>query len=131
MKNPFHVGAVKLHNYVVKESDIARFETGEVHAVFSTFALTREAEWSGRLFVLDMKESDEEGIGTFISVEHLHPAAIGAHIVFKAHLTQVNKNEICNNFEAFWGEICIAKGSQKQKILKKTKLQELMKRINE
>ena len=37
---------------------------GLVHTVLSTFALGRELEWAARLFVLEMKSVDEEGIGT-------------------------------------------------------------------
>ena len=37
---------------------------GLVHTVLSTFALGRELKWVARLFVLEMKSVDEEGIGT-------------------------------------------------------------------
>ena len=66
MINPFQPGDVKSFVHVVTEADTARFDSGEVHNVYSTFALARDAEWSGRLFVLEMKEEGEEGIGTAI-----------------------------------------------------------------
>jgi predicted thioesterase len=64
MKHLFKQGDVKRYSKVVSIDELASFESGTVHEVYSTFALARDAEWSGRLFVLEMKEEDEEGIGT-------------------------------------------------------------------
>ncbi len=61
MKNPFEIGAVKEYVKIVQEHEKAQFESGTVHAVYSTFSVAKDAEWSTRLFVLDMKEDDEEG----------------------------------------------------------------------
>ena len=74
MHNPFQEGDSKTFTHLVTEPDIARFESGTVHEVYSTFALARDAEWSGRLFVLEMKEEHEEGIGTGITITHHSPA---------------------------------------------------------
>ena len=61
MKNPFKSGDQKTYRHRVTEADIARFESGLVHPFYATFALGRDAEWAGRLFVLEMKEEGEEG----------------------------------------------------------------------
>jgi predicted thioesterase len=125
MINPFQTGDTKEFTHIVSEADTARFKSGEVHAVYSTFALAREAEWSGRLFVLEMKEEDEEGIGTGITVTHHSPALIGQEIVFTATLTEVNRNEVVTDYTAKVGGRLIADGRQWQKILKKEKLEKL------
>lgn len=125
MKNPFQPGDIKKFIHVVTEPDIARFESGEVHAVYSTFALARDAEWSGRLFVLEMKEEGEEGIGTGITVNHRSPALIGQEILYTATLTEINKNEVVVDYTATAGERIIADGRTWQKILKKEKLDRL------
>lgn len=125
MKNPFRPGDIKTYKHTVTTADIARFDSGEVHPVYSTFAIARDAEWSGRLFVLEMKEADEEGIGTAIAVTHHAPALIGQTVVFTAVLTEVNRNEVVNTFEAHTGSRLIASGTQRQKILKKEKLDRL------
>jgi fluoroacetyl-CoA thioesterase len=65
MKNLFKIGDSKTFTKMVTTNDIAQFDEGTVHEVYGTFALGRDAEWSSRLFVLEMKEEDEEGIGTF------------------------------------------------------------------
>src|ERR1043165_5566503 len=100
MTNLFQVGDQKVFSYVVTEADTARFESGEVHAVYSTFALARDAEWSGRLFVLEMKEPGEEGIGTGITIKHVSPALIGQEVIFTATLTAVNGNEVVTDYIA-------------------------------
>ena len=68
MKSIFKLGDKKQFTKVIGLSDLAEFESGEVHKVYGTFALGRDAEWSSRLFVLEMKEEDEEGIGTFLNI---------------------------------------------------------------
>jgi predicted thioesterase len=125
MKHCFKVGDIKTFVHVVSEADTASFESGLVHAVYSTFALAREAEWSGRLFVLEMKEEDEEGIGTGITVKHISPALVGQQVVFTAMLKEVNKNEIVTEYSARVGDRTIAEGTQWQKILKKERLERI------
>lgn len=129
MKDVFQLGAVQTYSHVVSESDLAEFESGLVHPVYATFALGRDAEWCCRLFVLAMKEEDEEGIGTFLNVEHVSPAMIGSEVQFIATLEQLNKNEVVCRFEAFVGQRLIARGQQGQKILKKQKLKNLFSSI--
>lgn len=125
MRNPFQTGDKQRFQRTVRQEDCATFESGAVHPVYSTFALARDAEWTCRLFVLEMKESDEEGIGTFIHVEHHAPALAGEQVHFEATLESVTKNEIICTFTAQSGSTLIASGRQGQKILKKEKLQTL------
>ena len=103
----------------------AAFESGKVHAVYSTFALTRDAEWAGRLFVLEMKEADEEGIGTGITVNHHSPALMGQEVIFTATLTEVNKNEVVVDYTAKVSDRLVASGKTWQKILKREKINAL------
>lgn len=124
MKNPFQPGDQKEFTKVVDATEIASFESGTVHTVYSTFALARDAEWSGRLFVLEMKGDDEEGIGTRITVEHKSPAFIGQEIRFIATFDEISESrEIMTSYQAFCGERLIAQGIQGQKILPKQKLE--------
>lgn len=125
MLNPFQPGDIKTFIHVVSDADAARFESGEVHAVYSTFALARDAEWIGRLFVLEMKEEGEEGIGTGITVTHHSPALMGQEVTFTATLVEVNRNEVVIDYTAKVNGRLIADGRQWQKILKKEKLDQL------
>ncbi|MBL7718405.1 MAG: hypothetical protein JNL72_06190 [Flavipsychrobacter sp.] len=125
MTNPFATGAIKTFSHVVTPADSATFESGQVHAVYSTFALCRDAEWSGRLFVLEMKEEGEEGIGSGITVKHISPALPGQEVLFTATLIEVNGNEVVTEYIATVGGRVIAEGTQWQKIVKKEKLDRL------
>ena len=87
MTNPFHPGDTKTHAYVVQLQDFADFGPatgGLVHQVLSTFALGREMEWAARLFVLEMKEAHEEGIGTELAIQHHAPAFLGETVTLTA-----------------------------------------------
>ena len=125
MRNPFKTGDIKTFSHMVTAEDTAKFDSGEVHAVYSTFALAREAEWSGRLFVLEMKEDGEEGIGSGITVKHISPALVGQEVIFTATLTEVNKNEVVTDYVARVNERIIAEGTQWQKIVNREKLERL------
>ncbi len=125
MKNPFKVGDKKSFSKIVGHADTANFDSGQVHPVYATFAVGRDAEWCCRLFVLEMKEDDEEGIGTFLSIEHQSPALENSQVIFTASVESITKNEIICCYEAKVGERLIAIGRQGQKILKKEKIERL------
>ncbi len=126
MKHLFKQGDEKKYSKVVAPDEIASFESGMVHKVYSTFALARDAEWSGRLFVLEMKEEGEEGIGTRITVEHKSPAFVGQELRFVATFEEITaRNEIITSYQAYCGERLIAEGIQGQKILRKEKIDAL------
>lgn len=124
--NPFENGSQKKFSRRVTADDLATFESGNVHPVYSTFSLARDAEWCCRLFVLEMKEADEEGMGTYISIDHLSPALIGQTVDFTAVLDHVDRNEVVCSYKAMVGNRLIARGIQKQKILKKEKVERIV-----
>lgn len=125
MKDIFKAGDRKIFERVVRKEDIAAFDSGSVHEVYATFALTRDAEWCSRLFVLEMKEEDEEGIGTFVNVIHLSPALIGETVLFTAVIEELKGNDVNCSFIAKVGDRIIAEGETGQKVLKKEKLEKL------
>jgi predicted thioesterase len=121
VRNLFRVGDTKEYRAYVTEEKLARFDAGLVHPALSTFYLVKEAEWCCRLFVLDMLEEGEEGIGVFVSAKHLSPAPLGALVVYRATLEKVEKNQIDCAYQVFWGQTLIAEGKQSQKIINKAK----------
>ncbi len=125
MIDKYKLGAIELFLKKVEIEDIAKFESGVVHEVYSTFALVRDAEWSGRLFVLGLKEEDEEGIGAGITVKHISPAFVGDEVLFTSRLEEINGNEVVSSYKAEVGNRLIAEGIQKQRILKKDKIDTL------
>lgn len=125
MKDLFAAGDKKYFSHQVTQADTASFQGGEVHPVYATFALGRDAEWCCRLFVLDMKEDDEEGIGTFLTVNHHSPALIDSIVDFEATVKSISGNEIICSYAVKTGDRLIATGEQGQKILKKEKVKRL------
>jgi fluoroacetyl-CoA thioesterase len=119
---PFQLGSVKTFTKAVEQNDTATFDAGNVHPVYATFALGRDAEWACRLFVLEMKEDDEEGIGTFLKIEHASPALMGSTVVFEATLQSAVGNSVICSFTAKVGDRLVAFGETGQKILRKEKL---------
>lgn len=126
MKNPFQPGDTKRFGTTVTADKLAEFEAGVVHPVYGTFALGRDAEWACRLFVLEMKEEGEEGIGAYLSVEHVSPAPLGSSIEILATLEEVNKNEIICRYEVSSEGRLVAKGRQIQKIIQKARFEALL-----
>lgn len=113
----------------VGENDVAKFETGTVHSVYSTFALGRDAEWCTRQFALALKDDKEEGIGTYLNIKHLSPAFVGETVVFKGQLRSVDSNQIHATFVASVRGRIVATGETGQKIILKSRLNSLLKRL--
>lgn len=109
----------------VRADETARFESGEVHPYYGTFALGRDAEWSTRLFVLEMKEEGEEGIGTYLNIEHIGPARVGELVTFTARFERLDGRHLHCSFFARCGEREIAKGTTGQMILSEERLKKL------
>jgi predicted thioesterase len=125
MKNIFNPGDQKKYKKTVGPTDVAAFHGVTLHEVCSTFSLARDFEWSSRLFFIDMKEEDEEGVGTFLSIDHKSPAFVGEEIIFTAQVVKIEKNELICSIEAKTAGRLIATGSTGQKMLKKDRLKQI------
>jgi fluoroacetyl-CoA thioesterase len=126
MKHSCLPGEVRQSEKQVGPADLAQFNGQLVHAVCSTFALAQAVEWTCRLFVLDMKGADEEGIGIFLRINHKRPAFPGETIHITATLQSIAGNQVRCRFEARVGRRLVATGETGQKILKKEKLKKLL-----
>lgn len=130
MKEIFKIGDKKYHSFKVKAQDVAHFEQQAVHDVCATFTLAREIEWATRLFVLEMLEEGEEGIGTHLNIEHLSPALLESDVDIEAEYAGVQKGEIICKYEVKVGERLVAIGTTGQKILLKEKLAKIFNRLS-
>jgi len=118
----YKIGDSKTFIYKVEAKDTASFASGEVHPVYATFAIARDAEWCSRLFVLDMKDENEEGIGTFVEIKHHAPAFEGEEVIFESTIDELSHNAINCSVKASVGNRLVATGRTGQKVLLKTKL---------
>ncbi|MBC7449366.1 MAG: hypothetical protein H7330_15040 [Hymenobacteraceae bacterium] len=116
----------RCHTFRVLPLDVADFtaEGGHfVHAVCSTFRLAGAAEWAGRLFVLELREAGEEGIGTFVHLDHRAPAFVGEEVTVEAVLDEVTAGgAVACSFVARVGARLVASGRTGQRILPTEKL---------
>lgn len=125
MKTNVQPGDVQEYRFTVQPDDVACFNDEVVHPVCATFTLAREIEWTTRQFVLRMREHDEEGVGTYLSIDHRGPAFVGEEVVIVAQVESLKGNELLCSYEAYAGGRLVAKGTTGQKILKREKLKQL------
>jgi predicted thioesterase len=130
MKQLFRHGDTKEFYKTVGKKDAASFNGVMIHPYYSTYALGRDAEWTSRQFVLDMKEVEEEGIGTYVNIEHKSPAPIGSEVRFIASIKSVHLNEVHCTIVARVGNRLIAKIETGQKILSEDELESLRRVAN-
>lgn len=123
------IGEKRIHHFTVTAHDTAQFAGKEVHPVCSTFVLAREAEWSGRLFVLDICTPEEEGIGSSLTINHISPALVGETITITATVIYFMAGELRCEYEAKVGERLVAKGQTGQHILPKSKIAQIFERL--
>lgn len=125
MKVIFKTGDKRVFEKTVTHEDVAAFQGEVLHKVYSTFALARDMEWSSRLFFLEMKEENEEGVGTFLSIDHKSPARIGQVVTITATIESIRGNELICNIEARCGGRLVAVGRTGQKMLSLEKINQL------
>lgn len=130
MKQLFRHGDTKEFYKTVGKKDAAIFNGVMVHPYYSTYAVARDAEWTSRQFVLDMKEAEEEGIGTFVNVKHISPAKIGDEVRFIATIQSVVNGELVCQISAKVGNKMIAQIETGQKILSADELVSLKRVAN-
>ncbi|GIL23130.1 MAG: hypothetical protein BroJett042_16430 [Bacteroidota bacterium] len=126
MKTIFKPGDKKQYRLRVTEADCAAFHGQLVHPVYATFALARDFEWSSRLFFLEMKDADEEGVGTMLSIEHKSVARLGEEVLITATVESLTGTELICTIEATCQGRLIATGKTGQKMLKREKLNRIM-----
>lgn len=131
MKQLFKPGDRKEWQKVVLSEDAAAFGGEQVHPVCSTFALGREMEWASRLFILEMREEDEEGIGTFLEIQHRAPALVGETLSIVAVVEQLQENNLICSIEVRVADRLVATGKTGQKLLKRQSLENIFKRLRE
>lgn len=123
----FTIGDIKEHSFVVDEKDTAQFQGKELHPVCSTYKLGKEMEWSSRLFMLDIIDDHEEGVGTMLHIEHLSPAFVGERVDIRAIWKSFEQKVLLCDIEVSVGDRMVARGATGQKLLSKEQLKALMK----
>ncbi|MBS1486451.1 MAG: hypothetical protein JST43_02585 [Bacteroidetes bacterium] len=130
MKHIFKTGDQKIFKKIISKEDCAIFNGELLHPVYATFALARDFEWSSRLFFLEMKDDDEEGVGTMLSITHQSPAFVGEEVTITATVEHIDGHELICSIQAKTRNRVIATGQTGQKMLTKEKLNRLFNPTN-
>lgn len=130
MKLIFEKDDKKTYELIVSNENIATFDSGNVHEVLSTFSIGKYAEWVCRLFAIDMKDEDEEGIGTYLEIFHKSPALLGDKVIFTSIFDKVEGESVYCDFLVETSGRLIAKGKTVQKIMKKEKINQSFLKIS-
>lgn len=114
--------------FVVTEEMTACLEDMVKHPVYSTFWLAYHAEVAARKAIELFFEESEDAVGASLSLTHLGMAAIGAHVLVRAKVSDIDGRTIRCTIQAVTVKehALLAEGTQDQVVLSKDSL---MKRI--
>src|SRR5437868_3187853 len=96
----------------------------QIHNLYSTFSLTRDAERASRRAIVDYLESDEDAIGYEIYLKHFAPTHVGEKVTVTATLMRIEENKVLCALEAFNEKGKFAEGWNSQVVLPKKIFQE-------
>jgi hypothetical protein len=120
------------HRFTVTASDFPNFKGEVIHPVLSTYTLTREFEWAGRLVLLPLLKEGEQGIGTMVEIFHHAPAFENEEVFIKAiPLPWIEGEELIVELKAFVGNRLVASGKTGQRILPLTVIEKIFNKAKE
>ena len=131
MKPGFEPGIVREVVFTVAEDMCPVFEGQVIHRCCSTWTIAHHFEVAARKVLVEFLEAHEEGVGSYVSVDHLAPCGVGKSIRIRAQLTDVSHGSharvVCE-LSAFDGERLLAKGKQIQVVMDKNHLKQYIER---
>jgi predicted thioesterase len=131
MKTGFQPGIVRHVSIDVTPDMCPAFDGVVVHKVYSTWSVAHHFEIAARKVLVDFLEAHEEGVGAYVSVDHLAPCTIGSQVEVEAELVEVIKGHhikvICE-CRAYCGHRLLARGKQVQVVMDKEHLKRYLER---
>ena len=116
----------------VTEDMCPAFDGVIVHRVYSTWSMAHHMELAARKVLAPHLEQHEEGIGAHLSIDHVGPTPLGHTVRVVAEAVEVGPTTLVCDVHAYHvretGEKLVGKGRQVQRVLPKTKLQQLIAR---
>ena len=85
--------------------------------VFSTPSMILLMEQASTVAIHPFLEPNQTSVGYEVNVRHLAPASIGSRIIAFAELTEVQRNRLTFNVEAYDGEKKIGEGVHRRAII--------------
>jgi predicted thioesterase len=131
MKSGFVPGIVRELSILVTAEMCPAFDGVIVHRVYSTWSAAHHFEIAARKVLVDFLEPHEEGIGSFLSIEHLAPCPVGRTVRVRAELVDVTEDHhprvVCE-VAAYNGARLLATGKQVQVVMNKEHLERYIER---
>jgi len=121
-------GVSRFVEFVVDPSMRPIFDGVAVHDVCSTWTLAHYMELAGRRVLTDFLEPHEEGVGSYVSVEHVGPAALGRTVRVTATATQVTDRRLECDVVAAVADRVVATGKTTQNIFPRDVLERILER---
>lgn len=111
MKPGLSVGAVGTLTWIVDASMVITLGGDPRATVFSTPNMILLMERAGREALRPYLEPGEESVGTEVNIQHVGGAGIGAAVIGKATVTQIDGRRISFNIEAWAGDRLLGRGT--------------------
>jgi fluoroacetyl-CoA thioesterase len=117
MKASIQVGNITRISFSVTEKMQAMFDGRIIHPVCSTWDMAHQFEIAARKALEEHLEDTEQGIGSFLSIDHVKPAPLGAEVVVVATITELDETTVvCEIAATVHGRVC-STGKQIQRVL--------------
>ncbi len=112
----------------VTEAMCPAFDGVIVHRVYSTWSMAHHMELAARKVLAPHLDSEEEGIGSSLSIEHVAPTPVGHTVRVVAEAIEVDATTVVCALTAYDGDRIVGRGRQVQRVLSKRKLKALFER---
>jgi fluoroacetyl-CoA thioesterase len=130
MKPSLRIGNTAEVVITVTDDMCPAFDGVVVHRVYSTWSMAHHMELAARKVLAPHLEDHEEGIGSHLSIDHVSPAPLGHTVRVIAKATELGPTTLVCECIAYDGARIIGRGAQVQRILPKTKLEQLLQRAS-
>ena len=117
MKATLQVGNVAEISFVVTTQMQPHFGDEPIHPVCSTWDMAHQFEIVARQTLESHLEENEQGIGSFLSIDHCAPALVGKTVSVKATVTELDESSVVCMITATVGTLICATGKQVQRVL--------------
>lgn len=112
----------------VTEDMCPAFDGLVVHRVYSTWSMAHHMELAARKVLAPHLEDHEEGIGSYLSIDHVAPTPVGHAVRVVATAVEVGPTTVVCDVNAYDGDRLVGRGRQVQRVLPRAKLESLIKR---
>ena len=126
MKPTIQVGNTSNVVFTVTEQMQAKFDDDVIHPVCSSWDMAHQFEIAARKTLEDHLEDGEQGIGSFLSLDHVKPAPVGAAVIVEATISELDGTTVvCEIVATIRGNMC-ATGKQIQRVLSTSTISRLI-----